>query len=53
VLTRPSVRQELAQIKATLEQKSADDKQREKAPAVHKEPPKKKVKTKAQKGKER
>jgi hypothetical protein len=53
VLTRPSVRQELAQIKAALEQKSADDKQRKKAPAIHKEPPKKKVKTKAQKGKER
>jgi hypothetical protein len=53
VLTRPSVRKELAQIKQAQKQKLPEAKEQEIPPAVHQAPPKKKAKTKLPKAKER
>jgi hypothetical protein len=53
VLSKPSVRKELAQIKEDLKKKAAEVKEPEQAPTLHRAPPKKKNKIKSPKGRER
>jgi hypothetical protein len=53
VLSKPSVRKELAQIKEDLKKKAAEVKEPEQTPTLHRAPPKKKNKIKSPKGRER